>query len=202
MLYEVDLKRGTLREIISRSFLKELEKEVLPRIERNAARLRGEHKLSKETRKFLVRPDRIYQISRAALAASGRYVVTSCDGDAVRIWDVTTGECDWNLPTPAVSSFSESEVTCLNVAADGQAVVFVTHDGTVHFWRFSENVETVMKNTKYFSLVEHAISSNGKLVAYGGSGAPESCGILPLKNSYDVSMNLQVATILWCIRLV
>jgi WD40 repeat protein len=169
MLYVVDLKGGILREIISPASLEQLAKKVLPKVERDAARLRGEHRLSKKVRAQLTRPwTPRYEISQAALTPDGRFAVTSCDGDAVRIWDIASGKCFNELSTRMRQSFSEGEVSYLSTTADGQVAVFATDEGTAHFWRFGEDAESVVRNAGEFFLARYAVSPDGRWIVYGG----------------------------------
>jgi WD40 repeat protein len=171
LLYLADLVTGQLRRINSPDFVRRLVLEELPKKEADAARVRGEDQLSDELREIISHPrtNTFYGIKHAVLTPDGRYAVTGRDGEAIRVWDATSGECVKVLPIRFLHNFPEGEVQCMVPMSDSEGVVFVTQDGRIHIWRFLGSAENIiLPRNKYNTSPQICLSADGKKVVFGG----------------------------------
>jgi WD40 repeat protein len=170
LLYLADLVTGQLKMVNSPEFIQRLVEEELPKKEANSARLRGEDRMPEELREMLKRPVLTqYGMTEAILTPNGCYAVTARYGEAVRVWDMITGDCIHTLPTPDVDSFAEGEVISLEPMSDSQGVVFTTQDGRIHIWRFAGSSERIiLPRDTYNTRPMVAVSTDGEFIVFGG----------------------------------
>jgi len=138
-LYGIDTATSGTNEIIPRAELERLVSEELPKVETDAAQLRGEDRLPPDVRAGLSARERpFYSFSHIVCSPDGRFVTTAYHGDALRVWNIETGECSHHLPMRRRSSFDEGEVRCLKSLPNSSGVVFTTADGALYCWRFRD----------------------------------------------------------------
>jgi WD40 repeat protein len=174
LLYLANVITGEIRLANSPEFVRRLVLEELPKKEATAARVCGEEWLPADLReRGNRRPNSHYGMTEAALTPDGRYAVTARFGEAVRVWDTSTGECVHALPTPSTHSPSEGEVMRLAPMPDSQGVVFATQDGRIHIWRFAAGAEAyLLPRDEYNNRPQMAISADGARIVFGGWFGP------------------------------
>ena len=174
-LYVIESANGDAREIIPRRELERLVAEELPVAQRDASRLRGESNLPPDVRAALAGGRRThYLFSQVVLSSDGKSVITAHHGDALRLWDIESGQSLGHLPMRRHSNFSEGEVQSLKPLPDNSGVVFTTADCALHRWSFSTGEKVTLRSAPGMGLptAHTAVSPCGNLVIWAAAWQP------------------------------